>query len=104
MLVADLRVAPQDLESESSRGGVVVAIHDDLGRWNSPSKAKNDLAAFVQKEVAKGVKASLAASAAKKRKSDSESSDEDLNMFDLKDFNYEDMENLKIDSEDDISV
>ena len=77
--------------------------------WNrkasdNKNKAKNDLAAFVQKEVAKGVKASLAASASKKRKSDSESSDEDLNMFDLKDFNYEDMENLKIDSDDDISV
>ena len=38
-----------------------------------------------------------------KRKS-SDDSDDELNAFDLKDFNYEDMENLRIDSDDDITV
>ena len=52
----------------------------------------------MKKEVKKGVKLY-----AKKRKSD-ESSDDDLNAFDLKDFNYDDMDNLKIDSEDEFSV
>ena len=52
----------------------------------------------MKKEVKKGVKLY-----AKKRKSE-DSSDDDLNAFDLKDFNYDDMDNLKIDSEDEFSV
>ena len=53
-------------------------------------KTSSDLAAFIKKEVGKAMK-----TASKKRKSDDD--DDSLNAFDLKDFNYEDMENLKID-------
>ena len=53
-------------------------------------KTNSDLAAFIKKEVGKAVQ--LVAS--KKRKSDD--NDDSLAAFDLKDFDYEDMENLKI--------
>ena len=66
-------------------------------------KAKGECHAFVRKEIAKGVKKQMKkdlSAFAKKRKSDcSDSSDDDLAAFDLKDFNYEDMENLKIDDD-----
>ena len=59
-------------------------------------KAKDNFA-FIQKEVAKAMKAHD-----KKRKaSEEESDDDDLNAFDLKEFNYNNMDNLKIDSDDD---
>ena len=71
--------------------------------WSCKAKeakqaSKNDLASFIKKEVKKGVKKDLKA-LSKKRKSKESDSKEDgeLHMFDLKDFNYEDMENLKID-------
>ena len=63
------------------------------------AKTKNDLAAFIRKEISKGV--DKAVSASNKRKA---AESEDLNAFDLEEFNYEDMENLKIDSDDDITV
>ena len=70
-------------------------------------KSKKDLAAFIRKEAKKIVKKDLKAYN-KKRKNetdDSESEDLDLNAFDLKDFNYEDMEALKItDDGDSVSV
>ena len=57
----------------------------------------------MQKEVAKGikkgVKAELKAFSEKKRKADSDDEEGEVNAFDLADFNYEDMENLKIDDE-----
>ena len=61
--------------------------------------------AFIQKEIKKGIQKGVKELAAyeKKRKSD-EDSDDDLNAFlgknDLEDFNYSDMDNLKIDSDD----
>ena len=63
--------------------------------------SKKDLAAFIKKAVAKGVQKELNSTEKKKRKASF-----DLNAFDgdLKDFNYEDMENLKIDSDDESSV
>ena len=74
------------------------------------SKADGMMAALVKKEVKKYAKKhaqDLAAFSAKKRKDteDSDSDDDtvDLAAFDLKDFNYEDMENLKIDG-DEVSV
>ena len=63
-------------------------------------KSKADMAAFIQAEVAKVFKKSAAA---KKRKAeDGEISEDDnsLAAFDIKDFNYEDMDNLKIDDDD----
>ena len=76
-------------------------------------KAKSDgmMAALVKKQVKKHIKKhakDLAAFTSKKRKDSDESessSDEsvDLAAFDLKDFNHEDMENLKIDG-DEVSV
>ena len=67
----------------------------------SSNASKNDLKAFIRKEIQKGVKKDLKALGKKKRKSsdDSDSSDADGYLFDLKDFNYEDMENLKIDDD-----
>ena len=66
-------------------------------------KAKGEYHAFVRKEIAKGVKKQikkdLSAFTKKRKKDDSDSSDDDLAAFDLKDFNYEDMDNLKIDDE-----
>ena len=67
-------------------------------------KAKGEYHAFVRKEIAKGVKKQikkdLSAFTKKRKKDDSVSSDDDLAAFDLKDFNYEDMDNLKIDDDD----
>jgi hypothetical protein len=64
-------------------------------------KSHKELAAFVKKEIAKGVQKMLAS---KKRKTD----DLDLNALEaeLSDFNYEDMDNLSLNSkdEDDIST
>ena len=62
-------------------------------------KSKADMAAFIQAEVAKVFKKT--ATAAKKRKAEEGEIDSDddssLAAFDLKDFNYEDMDNLVID-------
>ena len=61
--------------------------------------AKKDLAAYVKQAVAKKVKKELAA-ADKKRKSDDSDDEFDLNAVELEGFNYDDMENLKIDDDD----
>ena len=67
------------------------------------NKSKKELAAFVKKAIKSGVQKEIAAYD-KKRKI-KEPGELDLNAFeDLKDFNYADMDNLKIDSDDDISV
>ena len=65
-------------------------------------ESKKDLAAFIKKAVAKGVQKELNNTEKKKKRKASF----DMNAFDgeLKDFNYEDMENLKIDSDDESSV
>ena len=69
-------------------------------------KARSDMNAFIQKEVAKGIKKGVKQLAAfeKKRKSDDSDSDSDLNAFlgkdSIEDFSYSDMDNLKIDSDD----
>ena len=65
----------------------------------STKSSKKDLAAFIKTAVAKGVKQELN-SVDKKRKAKDD--DLDLHAFDedLKGFNYEDMDNLKIDSDD----
>ena len=75
----------------------------------SKASTKKELAALVSKAVAKGVKKELAAISKGKRKS--EDSDEDGECYllssvvdgDLDGFNYEEMENLKIDSDDEAS-
>ena len=73
-------------------------------RKDDDKKVKTELAAFVKKEIKKGIQKGVKDLAAfdKKRKADDDSS-VDLNAIDLKDFNYDDMDNLKIDSDDDIS-
>jgi hypothetical protein len=62
---------------------------------DSRKKSRKELAAFVKKEIAKGVQKTLAS---KKRKTD----DLDLNALEaeLSDFNYEDMDNLSLNSKD----
>ena len=73
---------------------------------SSTNESKKELQAFIKKQVAKGVRKELN-SISKKRKSDSDSDDElDLNALekDVDDFNYNDMDNLKIDSGDESEV
>ncbi len=70
-------------------------------------ESKKELNAIVKKAIAKGVRKELNSIQAKRKTDDS--SDEDvaihmLEAFDLKDFNYADMENLKIKTEDEVSV
>ena len=74
--------------------------------WNRKAddgrdKSKKELASF-QKAVKAGVQKELA-SIDKKRKSNKEDGEIDLHAFDaeLKEFNYGDMDNLKIDDDDD---
>ena len=76
---------------------------------DNKQNSKKELNAIVKKAIAKGVRKELN-SIQTKRKSDDSSSDEEgeINMlenmdFSLKDFNYEDMDKLKIDS-DEVSV
>ncbi len=77
--------------------------------WNRKAddgrdKSKKELASF-QKAVKAGVQKELA-SIDKKRKSNKEDGEMDLHAFDaqLKEFNYGDMDDLKIDSDDDMSI
>ena len=77
--------------------------------WNRKAddgrdKSKKELASF-QKAVKAGVQKELA-SIDKKRKSNKEDGELDLHAFDaqLKEFNYGDMDDLKIDSDDDMSI
>ena len=69
------------------------------------NKSKKDLAAFVKKAIKTGVQKELSA---KKRKSEGQELDlSALENVELKDFNYTDMGNLRIneeDSDDDESV
>jgi len=70
----------------------------------SVTKNKKDLAAFITKQVKAGVEKRMQElnSCDKKRKADDSDDDLDLGCLDkeLKDFNYEDMDNLKIDDDD----
>ena len=65
---------------------------------NNSDQSQKELATYVKQAVAAGIKEHTSGS--KKRKS---KGDLDLNAFDpdLKDFNYQDMDDLKIDSDDD---
>ena len=81
-------------------------IKDKNKTWSRKAEeakkaTEKDMAAFVQKEVAKTYMKMVKAH--KKRKND-EDSDDELAAFDLADFNYEDMENLKIDDDTVVSV
>lgn len=66
------------------------------------NQSKKELAHFVQKAVADGIKQHVAND--KKRKGNKP--EMDLNAFDadLKDFNYQDMDDLKIETDDEVSV
>ena len=61
---------------------------------DAKKKANKDLATFIQAEVKK-------ATSINKRKSDDSSDEGNLNGFDLSDFNYEEMDKLKITNEAD---
>ena len=73
--------------------------------WNRKASevtqsSKKDLAAFIQKEIAKGVQKELNLTEKKRKASfDLKAFDEELN-----DFKYEDMEELNIDLDDDGSI
>ncbi len=77
-------------KAKSSSGNKTWTRKADQGK----TKTKSDLATYIGKEIAKGIKKSSHAASSKKRKNDSD--DEDLHLFDLEGFNYEDMDNLKI--------
>ena len=68
------------------------------------TKTQKDLNAFIQKALDSGIRKGIAA-ASKKRKSKGLDLNafEDLDDGELKEFNYEEMDNLKIDSEDEMS-
>ena len=78
--------------------------------WNhnksasSTNESKKELQAFIKKQVAKGVRKELN-SVSKRRKNES---DDELALHalekNLDDFNYNDMDNLKIDSDDETEV
>ena len=76
----------------------------DEGKSNS----KKELNAIVKKAIAKGVRKELNAIQAKRKTDDSSDEEGEFNMleqaFDLKDFNYADMENLKIEDDDEVTV
>jgi hypothetical protein len=59
---------------------------------------KKELAAFIKKQVSKGIRDMT--NVDKKRPAEEESEGEDLHAFDMKEFNY----GLQIDSDDEISV
>jgi hypothetical protein len=68
-------------------------------------ESKKELNAIVKKAIAKGVRKELNSIQAKRKTDDSSDEDGELHMleaFDLKDFNYAEMENLKIKTEDDV--
>jgi hypothetical protein len=70
-------------------------------------ESKKELNAIVKKAIAKGVRKELNSIQAKRKTDDSSDDEGELHMleaFDLKDFNYADMENLKIKAEDEVSV
>jgi hypothetical protein len=69
-------------------------------------KSKQELNSFMKKAIKAGVQKELAAidPSKKKRKTDEDLAAFDIKDADLKEFNYDDMDNLKIDSDDDISV
>lgn len=62
-------------------------------------KSKKELASFVKKAVAAGVRKELK-SIDRKRKSDSDDESMDLNAYDLDNFNYGDLEKLTIEDPD----
>ena len=71
---------------------------------DATNSSKKDLAAFIKKSVAKGVRQEM--NKIDKKRSQSDSSDEDgfdLNALskDIDGFNYQDMDSLKIESDDD---
>ena len=79
--------------------------------WNrnksdeSTGSSKKELAAFIKKTIKAGVQKELNATNKKRSKDDSDD-DLDLNAFEenIEDFNYKEMDDLKIDSDDEVSV
>ena len=77
----------------------------DCKAAEAKASSSKEIAAFVKTAIAKGVAKELNAAQRKRKANDSSSDKEgELHCIDLKDFNYEDMENLKISSDDDVSV
>ena len=79
--------------------------------WNrkaqdNKASTKQELSAYVQRKIKAGIQKELA-SFDKKHKSNTEEGEVEANAFDatnLANFNYEDMRDLKLDSDDEISV
>ncbi len=65
--------------------------------------SKKELAAFINKSIKQGVQKELA-SVEKKRKATAEMNAFDLDDDALKDFNYADLDDLRIDSSDEVSI
>jgi hypothetical protein len=103
------------LKSESKRLKSTSDYSQAKGSYNGKSSNKNwsrkpddksnkELNAFVKKSIKEGVRKELNALQEKKRKASSD--EEELAAIDvmLKEFNYKDMDNLKIDSDLEIDV
>jgi hypothetical protein len=70
--------------------------------------SRKELNAIVKKAIAKGVREELNAIQSKRKSDDSSDEEGELNLlegkFDLSDFNYKEMDNLKITDPDEVSV
>ncbi len=98
-LIADDKRHKSEYSSGTPRGKTHVNRTWKKQAAEGSASSKKELAAFVKKAVQKGVQKELAAiDSKKKRKSDDDAFDNELHAFDmdLKDFNYDDMNNLSI--------
>ncbi len=75
---------------------------------DSKRESSKELNAIVKKAIAKGVRKELNAIQAKRKTDDSSDEEAEFHMIekslDLKDFNYADMDNLKIEDDDEVTV
>ena len=106
----DLQAKNKRFKGDSSKGSYKKKPYENKS-WSrtaddNKSRSKSELNALIKKAISKGVQKELNAIQVK-RKSDDSSVDEDgeLNMmYNMADFNYDDMENLTIEDTTEIEV
>ena len=75
-------------------------------RKSAEAKASSskELNAFIKKAIARGVAKELNSAERKRKAADSSDEEGEINMVDLSEFNYEDMEKLRIKDDGSISI